>query len=368
MRIAQVAPLYESVPPRLYGGTERIVGYLTEELVRLGHDVTLFAAADSLTTATLVPCCRRATRLDPMVVDPMPHHLLMLERVRQRAEDFDILHFHTDYLHMALFRDRVGHTLTTLHGRLDLPDLQPFYAEFSDIPLVSISSHQRQPLPAVNWVGTVHHGLPETLFRPSPRSQGYLAFLGRISPEKQPDQAIEIAKRAGRTLKIAAKVDKADVDYFRAVVEPLLDHPLIEFVGEIGETEKEEFLGGADALLFPINWPEPFGLVMIEAMAVGTPVLAYPCGSVPEVIDPGVTGLIVNGVDAAVEAVRHIRDLDRSLVRRRFEERFSVRRMAADYLALYRAQIKAAAVTTTEVTTTEVTATEVSKPPRASWS
>lgn len=335
LRIAQVAPLYEAVPPRLYGGTERIVSHLTEELVRQGHDVTLFASADSRTAARLIPCCRQATRLDAAVQDPVIHHFLMLEQVRQCRDMFDLIHFHTDYLHMPLFRDRAGRTVTTLHGRLDLPDLQPFYQEFDDIPLVSISDHQRTPMPPVRWLGTVHHGIPADLLHPRVGPGDYLAFLGRISAEKQPDHAIEIAKRAGRPLKIAAKVDKADRDYFRSTIEPLLGHPLIEFIGEIGEDRKSAFLGNAAALLFPIGWPEPFGLVMIEAMATGTPVIAYPNGSVPEVIEDGVTGFIVRDIDDAVDAVHRLGELDRTAVRRRFEERFTAARMARDYVALY---------------------------------
>jgi glycosyltransferase involved in cell wall biosynthesis len=336
LRIAQVAPLYEAVPPRLYGGTERVVSYLTEELVQLGHDVTLFASADACTTARLIPCCRQATRLDPSVRDPIIHHLLMLEHVRQHRETFDLIHFHTDYLHIPMFRDRAGRTVTTLHGRLDLPDLQPFYQEFDDIPLVSISDHQRTPMPPVRWLGTVHHGIPANLLRPHRGPGSYLAFLGRIAAEKQPDHAIEIAKRSGWPLKIAAKVDKVDRDYFRSTIEPLLDHPLVDFIGEIGEDRKSDFLGNAAALLFPIDWPEPFGLVMIEAMAAGTPVIAYPCGSVPEVIDDGVTGFLVSGVSDAVDAVRRLGELDRAIVRRRFEERFTTARMAKDYVTLYR--------------------------------
>ncbi len=336
MKIAQIAPLFESVPPKLYGGTERIVSYLTEELVRQGHDVTLFASGDSQTAARLVPCCGEALRLNPSVRDWIPHHVLMLEQVRRRAHEFDVLHFHVDLLHFSLFRPLAERTVTTLHGRLDLPDLQPFYREFNDVPLVSISRDQRRPMPPVNWVGTVHHGLPRRLYPFYPFPEGeYLAFLGRICPEKRPDLAIEIAKRVGIRLKIAAKVDRADEAYFRERIEPLLDHPLVEFVGEVGEADKAPFLGNARALLFPIDWPEPFGLVMIEAMACGTPVVAFDRGSVPEVIDHGISGWIVDNVDRAVEAVRDLGQLDRRQVRRQFEQRFTVERMARDYLAIY---------------------------------
>lgn len=337
MRIAQIAPLSEAVPPRLYGGTERIVSYLTEELVRQGHDVTLFASGDSHTRAELVACCPRALRLDPTVENALPHTLLMLERVRQRADEFDVLHFHSDLLHAPLFRHIAARTVTTLHGRLDLPDLQPFYREFREVPLVSISNDQRRPMPPVNWMGTVYHGLPPDLLKFSPSArEGYLAFLGRICPEKRPDRAIEIACGAQLPLKIAAKIDNADRAYFEQRVHPLLNHPLVEFSGEISESQKSEFLGRARALLFPIDWPEPFGLVMIEAMACGTPVIAYRQGSVPEVIEDGVTGFLVDSIDSAIHAVARIDELDRSVIRRRFEQRFSVGRMAEEYLKIYR--------------------------------
>jgi glycosyltransferase involved in cell wall biosynthesis len=339
MKIAQIAPLIENVPPRLYGGTERIVSYLTEELVRQGHDVTLFASGDSLTSAKLVPCSDTALRLNVRVQDPLPYLTMMLERVRQRAEDFDVLHFHVDYVHFPLFRDMSDRVVTTLHGRLDLPDLQPLYRMFPDMPLVSISNDQRRPMPPVNWAGTVHHGLPETLlpFTANPESGGYLAFLGRISPEKRPDRAIEIARCTGLPLKIAAKVDKADQGYWERVIEPMIrETPNVEFVGEINERQKACFLGNASALLFPIDWPEPFGLVMIEAMACGTPVIAFRCGSVPEVIDHGVSGFIVDDLDQAVGALNHLGDLDRTLVRRQFERRFTAERMAHDYVEIYR--------------------------------
>jgi glycosyltransferase involved in cell wall biosynthesis len=339
LKIAQVAPLYESVPPKFYGGTERIVSYLTEELVAQGHDVTLFASGDSRTTATLVPCARQALRLDPRVRDPLPYHIMMLEHVRQRAADFDVIHFNVDLFHFPVVRDFADSTVTTLHGRLDLPDLYPFYETFPEIPLISISDNQRHPMPAVNWVGMVHHGLPPQLlpFQPHPDDGGYLAFLGRISPEKRPDRAIEIALRAGRHLKIAAKIDKVDEAYWREVIEPLVGtSPLVEFVGEIDEARKADFLRNAQALLFPIDWPEPFGLVMIEAMSTGTPVIAFRCGSVPEVIEDGVSGFVVDTVEEAVAAVKRLPSLSRWGVRSSFESRFTVGRMARDYVEIYR--------------------------------
>jgi glycosyltransferase involved in cell wall biosynthesis len=301
MRIAQIAPLIESVPPRLYGGSERIASYLTEELVRQGHEVTLFASGDSLTSAELVPCAEQALRLEPSVRDPLPYYMVMLDRVRRRAHEFDILHFHIDYLHFPLFRDVAGCTLTTQHGRLDLPDLSVAYRAFSEYPLVSISDDQRRPCPDWNWLRTIHHGLPPNLFPFTPQAHGgYLGFLGRICPEKRPDHAIEIARRAGMPLKIAAKVDRVDRAYFDEVIRPLLHDPLVEYVGEIGELEKAAFLGGALALLFPIDWPEPFGLVMIEAMACGTPVIAYRRGSVPEVTKGGLTGSSIRNIEGSV--------------------------------------------------------------------
>ena len=304
MRIAQVAPLFESVPPRLYGGTERVVYYLTEELVRQGHRVTLYASGDSITSAELVPCTPRALRLDPDVRDSIPHQMLLLDKIRERARDFDILHFHVDYLHFPLFRTEARRTLTTLHGLEDLADHMPFYAHFPEMPLVSISNAQRAPLPRANFAATVYHGLPLDPHKPTfePRG-GYLAFLGRIAPEKRPDCAIAIARATGLPLKIAAKVDKVDEAYFREVIAPMLDGPGVEFIGEINEGEKTEFLGQASALLFPIDWPEPFGLVMIEAMACGTPVIAFRCGSVPEVIDDGQSRRIVLSVEEAVQAI-----------------------------------------------------------------
>src|SRR5579864_1373946 len=336
MRIAQVAPLIESVPPRLYGGTERIVSYLTEELVRLGHDVTLFASGDSITSADLATCCNRALRFDPTVCDIVPHFMLMIDKVRERAAEFDVLHFHIDLFHFPLFRSLAARTLTTLHGRQDLGDLKPFYSRFGDMPLVSISNDQRKPLPHANFVATIQHGIPADLHRPSFEPGRYLAFLGRISPEKRPDRAIRIARAAGIPLKIAAKVDKVDEDYFRAEILPLIDGPGIEFIGEINEREKTQFLGEAAALLFPIDWPEPFGLVMIEAMACGTPVLAFRCGSIPEIIEDGVTGKIVRSEEEAIAALPAILAYDRREVRQRFEERFTAARMAKDYVATYR--------------------------------
>ncbi len=341
MKIAQISPLIESVPPRLYGGTERIVSHLTEELVRQGHEVTLFASGDSVTSAELVSCASRALRLDPKVSDPVPYYMLMLDRVRERADEFDILHFHIDCLHFPLFRPIAGRTVTTLHGRQDLYDLHPLYLGFGDMPLVSISQAQRKPIPHANFAGTVLHGLPGNLHKPifSPRG-GYVAFLGRISPEKRPDRAIQIARALGVPLKIAAKVDKADQEYFRSAIEPLVGGADVEFVGEINELQKGEFLGEALALLFPIDWPEPFGLVMIEAMSCGTPVLAFRHGSVPEIVDDGVTGRIVDTMEEAILALPQVIALDRRRVRRRFEERFSSARMAKDYVQLYRSLLK----------------------------
>jgi glycosyltransferase involved in cell wall biosynthesis len=335
MRIAQVSPLYESCPPQLYGGTERVVSYLTEELVRQGHEVTLFASGDSRTTSTLRAPCDRALRLDLRCKDPLPHHLVMLNRVARSAEAFDIIHFHADFLHFPLFARLWGKTLTTTHGRLDLPDLPPLFHEFPMMPLVSISDAQRAPMPWANWQGTAHHGLPTDLYLPGPGDGGYLAFIGRISPEKGLEKAIKIARRVGIPLKIAAKVDKADLDYYNAKIKKLLEGPGVEFLGEIGDRDKAEFLGRAMALLFPIDWPEPFGLVTIEAMANSTPVIAFRRGSVPEIIDEGVTGFVVDSIDTAVATIPRASALDRSGVRRRFEERFSVERMARDYVELY---------------------------------
>jgi len=335
MRIAQISPLHEAVPPKLYGGTERVVSYLTEELVALGHDVTLFASGDSVTSARLVPACQRALRLDADCQDRVLYHLMQLDTVLERHHEFDVIHFHGDTLHYPFIRRTTLPVLTTLHGRLDLPDLEPFYRHFADISVSSISNDQRRPLPWLNWRGTVLHGLPRNLLSRGGGRGGYLAFLGRISPEKGVERAIEIASRTGLPLKVAAKVDAVDQDYFDSI-RPLFDNPLVEFIGEIGEKEKNAFLGEALALIFPIDWPEPFGLVMIEAMACGTPVLAFRRGSVPEVIDENVSGCIVDTVDQAVKAMDRLLALDRMRCRATFEGRFSATRMASDYLDLYR--------------------------------
>jgi glycosyltransferase involved in cell wall biosynthesis len=335
MKIAQVSPLFESVPPQYYGGTERVVSYLTEELVRQGHQVTLFASGDSVTSARLVAACPRALRLDDQCEDQLAHCMVLIEQVLQEAQAFDVIHFHIDYLHFPLvIRQHTPH-VTTLHGRLNIPDLVPLYQTFPTVPVVSISHAQRAPLPWLHWCGTVYHGLSPELytFRQTPGT--YLAFLGRVSPEKGLEQAITIAQRVGMPLKIAAKVDRADQEYFDEVIRPLLDHPLVEYLGEMGEADKADLLGQAYALLFPINWPEPFGLVMIEAMACGTPVVAYRRGSVPEVLDDGVTGWIVEGLEEAVQAVRRVSTLRRTRCRQIFEERFSAARMAHDYLQIY---------------------------------
>lgn len=344
MKIAQIAPLVESVPPLLYGGTERIVSYLTEELVRQGHEVTLFASGDSITSAELVGCTPRALRLDPKVVDVIPYHMLMLDRVRQRADEFDVLHFHIDQFHFPVFHHMADRAITTVHGRQDLHDLKPLYSGFPDMPLVSISHSQRTPIPHANFIATVYHGLPNDLHPPvfNPRG-GYVAFLGRISPEKRPDRAIAIARSLGIPLKIAAKVDRVDQAYFREEIAPLLKVPGVEFVGEINERQKSEFLGEALALLFPIDWPEPFGLALIEAMACGTPVLSFRAGAVDEILEEGVTGCIVDTMDEAIEALPRVLKLDRRTVRRRFEARFSATRMAKDYVNIYRARARSSA-------------------------
>lgn len=336
MRIAQVAPLYESVPPRFYGGTERVVSCLTNELVKQGHEVTLFASGDSKTSAELRPVCERALRLEgKRIVDPLAHHMRMLEMVAQEAADFDLVHYHVDYLHFPVTRRLKIPNVTTLHGRLDIADVHPIYREFEEMPLVSISNAQRRPMEWANWVATIHHGLPEEMCVLTESPGKYLAFLGRICPEKRVDRAIEIAKRTGMPIKIAAKVDAQDQAYFEAKIRKLLNHSLVEYIGEIGEGEKSEFLGNAYAMLFPIEWPEPFGLAMIEAMACGTPVIAFRMGSVPEIVQDGATGYVVENVDQAVKAVERTASLDRKACRRIFEERFSAGRMYRDYLAVY---------------------------------
>jgi glycosyltransferase involved in cell wall biosynthesis len=335
MRIAQVAPLYESVPPKYYGGTERVVSYLTEELVHQGHEVTLFASGDSVSKANLVAACRRSLRLSKHCVDQLSHQILMLEHVFQRAGEFDVIHFHVDYLHFPLSRRQPITHVTTLHGRLDIPDLGPLYQEFRDMPVISISNVQREPLPWANWQATVYHGIPADMYRFREETGSYLAFLGRISPEKRVDRAIEIAKRVQIPLKIAAKVDPVDRKYFKREIEPLLGDPLVEHVGEIGDGEKNEFLGNAYALLLPIDWPEPFGLVIIEAMACGTPVIAYRGGAVPEVMEEGHTGFIVEALEDAVIAVQRVPELSRKRCREVFEQRFTATRMAHDYVQVY---------------------------------
>jgi len=336
MRIAQISPLFEAVPPKLYGGTERVVYSLTEELVAMGHDVTLFASGDSVTSATLAPMREKALRLDPTVKDWVATYYRMVELIYRRKEEFDVLHFHIDYFPLALFSRQKVPYLTTIHGRLDLPEFVETYGTFADAPFVSISNSQRRPIPNLNWVRTVLHGMPAKLLTPQPVKQEYAAFLGRISPEKGVDRAIRIAGKAGMKLKIAAKVDNADKAYYDSQIKPLIQgNPDVEFIGEINDAQKPDFLSGAHALIFPINWPEPFGLVMIEAMACGTPVIAFNCGSVPEVMDEGVTGFIVNDIDEAVKAIGKIHTLDRARVRATFERRFTARRMAEDYLDLY---------------------------------
>jgi glycosyltransferase involved in cell wall biosynthesis len=337
MKIAQVSPLYESVPPQLYGGTERVVSYLTEELVRQGHHVTLFATGDSQTSARLIAPCPCSLRLTTDIKDPLAHHMIMLDQVCERADEFDVIHFHTDYLHFCRTRSIATPYVTTLHGRLDLPDLPALYRRFHRQPLVSISDAQRRPLAWANWQGTVYHGLPDDLydFQPEPLADGALVFVGRISPEKRVDRAIEIAKRCERKLRIAAKVDPVDRDYFETDIKPLLTGADIEFVGEIGESEKGEFFGNAAALLFPIDWPEPFGLVMIESMACGTPVIAWNCGSVPEVISEGETGFVCEDLGGAVRAVNRIGEIDRRRCREIFSEKFQAARMTHDYIRIY---------------------------------
>ena len=335
MRIAQIAPLTEAIPPKFYGGTERVVSWLTEELVALGHEVTLFASGDSVTAAKLEPMSQRALRLDGSIRDPIALHMVMLEHVRRRAAEFDLLHFHLDYYPFSVFSRQTTPFLTTLHGRLDLNEHQSVFETFNDVPVVSISSAQRRPVPSAHWVRTVHHGLPEKLLTPLPVAPEYLAVLGRISPEKGIDRAVRIAALAKTPLRIAAKIDRVDRDYFAREIKPLFTEPHVEFIGEISDGEKSEFLSGAKALLMPIDWPEPFGLVMIEAMACGTPVIAYDSGSVSEIVEDGLTGFIVADEQAAAAAVQKIDRLPRDKIRRRFEERFTARRMAHDYEAIY---------------------------------
>jgi glycosyltransferase involved in cell wall biosynthesis len=335
MRIAQVAPLSESVPPMLYGGTERVVANLTDELVRQGHSVTLFASGDSVTAATLVPIVPTGLRLAGCV-DMLAPHVMLVEAVASCATAFDVIHFHIAQLHCPVMRRLGTPHLTTAHGRLDLPELQPFYRMYWDMPLVSISNAQRRPLHFANWIGTVYHGLPSDALTFRQEPEGYLAFLGRISPEKRVDRAIAIARACRRRLRIAAKVDPADQQYFESTIRPLLDDPLVEYIGEIGDREKSDFLGKATALLFPIDWPEPFGLVMIEALGCGTPVVAFRGGSVPEIIEHGVTGFVVDTIDQAIEATRQIHRLNRRDCRDAFEQRFTVARMAEQYVELYK--------------------------------
>jgi len=343
MHIAQIAPLTEAVPPKLYGGTERVVHWLTEELVALGHDVTLFASGDSCTSAKLEAIWPRALRLDASVRDPNALHMLMLERVRRQCDAFEFMHFHLDYYPFSLFsRQRAPH-VTTLHGRLDLPEHQPVFSCFSSVPVVSISDSQRRPLPQASWVRTVYHGLPERLLTPLPVKPQYFAFLGRIAPEKGVDRAVAIARQCGVPLRIAAKVDKVDRDYFDEKIRPLIDGSNVEYIGEITDAEKSAFLSAAVALLDPIDWPEPFGLVMIEAMACGTPVIAFNRGSVPEVVDDGLTGFIVEDVAGAIGAFDRLGQLSRQTIRSHFEKRFTARRMAQDYLAVYRSLSETAA-------------------------
>jgi glycosyltransferase involved in cell wall biosynthesis len=342
MRIAQISPLTEAVPPKLYGGTERVISWLTEELVALGHDVTLFASGDSRTSAQLEAIWPRALRLDESIRDPIGLHLTMLEQVRRQADEFDLMHFHLDYYPFSLFSRQSTPFVTTLHGRLDLPELQPVFSTFASVPIISISNSQRRPLPQANWVKTIYHGLPGQLLKPQPVRPSYLAFLGRISPEKGVDRAIRIAERCGLPIKIAAKIDKVDRDYFEEKIRPLMNLPFVEYIGEITDEQKSTFLSGAIALLVPIDWPEPFGLVMIEAMACGTPVVAFNRGAVPEIVEDGLTGFIVEDETSAVGAIGQLSALSRERVRARFEERFTARRMATEYLTVYRKLAEAA--------------------------
>jgi len=335
MKIAQLAPLVESVPPKYYGGTERVISYLTEALVEMGHDVTLFASADSKTSATLKPQSPRSFRLDKNKEDHMPYYILMHENIYQHASDFDILHSHMDYALYSMLRHLKQPFVTTLHGRLDLSSLRPIYDEFHDTPLISISNNQRKPFPNVNWQSTVYNGLPKDLYHCDEKEGKYLAFIGRISPEKRPDLAVEIAKKLDMPLKIAAKIDKVDEAYYESEIKSLFKHALVEYIGEISEDEKNEFLGNAYALIFPIDWPEPFGLAMIEAMACGTPVIARKCGSVPEVIEEGVNGFIFETVDEAIKKIKNISSLNRLRVRDTFEKKFTSRHMAENYVKSY---------------------------------
>lgn len=335
MKIAQIAPLYESVPPKLYGGTERVVSYLTEELVNQGHEVTLFASADSVTKAKLVGTVANALRLDSKVIDTIAYHIVQIQEVLEQAYRFDVLHFHTDYFHFPFSESCKRPVLTTLHGRLDLQDLKPVYRKFSRQKVVSISDAQRLPLQEANWIDTIYHGIPENLYQKGEGKGDYVVFIGRIAQEKRPDRAIEIARRAGMKIKIAAKIDKADLAYYESSIRNLMAQPHVEFIGEIGEENKSSLLGNAKALLFPIDWPEPFGMVMIEAMACGTPVIAYRNGSVPEVLEHGETGFIVDSMDEAVAALQNIDMIDRDRVRKNFEQRFTAKIMTENYVKLY---------------------------------
>lgn len=349
MKIAQVAPLFERVPPVRYGGTERVVSFLTEELVRLGHEVTLFAAGDAETSATLVAGAPRSLRTDPTCRDALAHHVRQLEQVSGLGATFDIVHFHSGYLHYPLARQMTLPHVTTLHGRLDLEDLVPLFADFAPMPVVSISDAQRAPFPHLNWRATVHHGLPAGLYTTGTGSGDYLVFLGRISPEKGPARAIEIARRAGRKLLIAAKVDRIDQDYYERVVAPLIDGREVEYLGEVSDKEKQALLGDAYAFLFPIDWPEPFGVVLIEALACGTPIVAWPHGSVPEIVEHGRTGFLVTSIEAAVEALDRVPTLPRAEIRRSFDERFTVQHMAERYLTIYATLARRAPLSTEAV-------------------
>ncbi len=335
MKIAQVAPLWESVPPVLYGGTERVVSFITEELVRQGHDVTLFASGDSTTKARLVPMCPEALRLSKVIKNYDAPLTAMLEKAFSPSGEFDIIHSHLEFLPFPLAKRSHTPVLTTLHARLDLPELLPVFRTFAELPLVSISDAQREPLPWANWVATVHHGLPKDLYTPHANQGKYLVFLGRVAPEKGLDQAIEIAKRVDMPLRIGAKIDPTNVEYYRAVIEPLLDHPLIEFVGEVTDLEKDDFIGDAYAMICPYDWPEPFGLVFIESLACSTPVIAYRRGSVPEIIEHGVTGFVCETLEEMVQSVRHVSLLERARCRQAFDLRFTTERMVQDYVRVY---------------------------------